>query len=97
MSDPEGPAYFSDFSAMAESDVARDQAAEVVRAVLAWYAGQVLKERRAPMPSPAHIEELTAAWEAARADQSRLAEASPEEMARLATHYAAQYRKLRDS
>ncbi|MGW7641959.1 hypothetical protein [Streptomyces decoyicus] len=97
MFDPEGPAPFFDFSATAQSDVARDQAAEAMRAVLAWYAGQVLKERRAPMPNPAHIEELTAAWEAARADQSRLAEASPEETARLASHYAAQYRKLRDS
>ncbi|MFG2533075.1 hypothetical protein [Streptomyces sp. NPDC048516] len=76
--------------------MARDQAVNVVRAVMAWYAGQVTKERRAPMPNPARVEELTAAWEAARADQNRLAEADPEEMARVAAHYAGRYRELRE-
>ncbi|MFH8987784.1 hypothetical protein [Streptomyces sp. NPDC017940] len=84
----------SDFSYLEGG--AEQEAADIVRDVVAWYSTQIAAERGAPVPDDERIEELTAGRQAALADQAQLATADLEEAERIVTVYAAWLKELRE-
>ncbi|MFH8791029.1 hypothetical protein [Streptomyces sp. NPDC017941] len=84
----------SDFSYLEGG--AEQEAADIVRDVVAWYSTQIAAERGAPVPDDERIEELTACRQAALADQAQLATADLEEAERIVTVYAAWLKELRE-
>ncbi|MCZ4101076.1 hypothetical protein [Streptomyces sp. H39-C1] len=89
MSDPVDPQGPPDFSALAGPGAGQEQRAwDAIQQVVSWYTAQLMTERRTPVPDAERVEELMAARRAALADQQRLPDAEPREVARLAGYYA---------
>lgn len=72
----------------------RGEALELVERVIAWYTEQIIGERRAASPNEDRMERLKEQQRACVADQQALGDATPEEVARIATRYRALYKEL---
>lgn len=70
-------------------------ALECVRLVIAWYNKAIYDEEHAASPDPDRLEKLIAERRACVADRKSLAEAGPDEIARVARAYGARFRGLR--
>nr|BFD88515.1 hypothetical protein StreXyl84_79160 [Streptomyces sp. Xyl84] len=84
-----------DFSGLEGGD--EQQAADIVRSVVAWYNTQLTAEHRSPLPDEERIEELKAARQAALEDQQRLENAGPAETGKILSRYAARLKELKES
>ncbi|MFF5859849.1 hypothetical protein ACFY8B_30230 [Streptomyces sp. NPDC012751] len=83
-----------DFSDLEGGD--EQQAADIVRSVVAWYNTQLVAERRAPLPDDERIAELKEGRQAALDDQQRLESADPAETGRILSLYAARLKELKE-
>ncbi len=67
---------------------------QLVQEVSAWYAEQIIKERRAGAPDASRLKTLKEELAACAADQQALQDADEEEVAEIASRYAARVKEL---
>ncbi|MEU2856006.1 hypothetical protein [Streptomyces syringium] len=97
MHDPAQPAGPSSDPTPGSAGADYEVALERVGRVLAWCAQQILAERRAAVPDPERLEQLKARQRECAADQNRLGDAEPDEIARIAAAYEATFKQLTES
>ncbi|MFM9812834.1 hypothetical protein ACKI16_30505 [Streptomyces scabiei] len=68
---------------------------QLVQEVSAWYAEQIIKERRAGAPDAGRLKTLQDELAACAADQQALQDADEKEVAEIASRYAARVRELK--
>ncbi|WP_202528392.1 hypothetical protein [Streptomyces sp. SID5770] len=73
-----------------------EEAERQVLEVNAWYAEQLMTERRAVTPDPERMKVLKEGLAACAADRQALQDASQEEIAEIAARYAARARELKE-
>ncbi|MET9415362.1 hypothetical protein ABZY03_14495 [Streptomyces klenkii] len=78
-------------------DLDPENAVKAVTRVITWYTRQILDEQRSPTPDTERLEQLQEQQRACVADRNRLADASPQEIARIATDYEARFKELDQS
>ncbi|WP_432040424.1 hypothetical protein [Streptomyces cucumeris] len=74
--------------------VTPEAAEQLVQDVSAWYAEQIMKERRAPEPDTELLTTLKEQLAACAADREALQDAGPQEVAEIAARYAARASEL---
>ncbi|MFI0219078.1 hypothetical protein [Streptomyces lydicus] len=90
MNDPDSPAGWA---LGGEGSISYGAAREQVGLVAAWYAEQLMSERRAGADED-RMDQLKAEQLTVLADQRALEDAEPEEVARIAALYRARYNEL---
>ncbi|WP_406510990.1 hypothetical protein [Streptomyces sp. NBC_00212] len=71
-----------------------EEAEQLIEVVSTWYAGQIMKERRADRPDPERLKTLQDRLAACAADQKALNGAGPQEADEIAARYAARAKEL---
>ncbi|MEV4874294.1 hypothetical protein [Streptomyces syringium] len=97
MSDPAQPAGPSSDPKPGDAGADYEVGLEAVGRVLAWCAQQILAERRSAVPDPERLEQMKVRLRECAADQNRLEDAEPDEIARIAAAYEAAFKKLSES
>ncbi|WP_239590517.1 hypothetical protein [Streptomyces aureoverticillatus] len=75
--------------------VSPEAAEQLVQDVSAWYAQQIMTERRAAVPDAGRLETLKSQLAACAADREALQDAAPEEVAQIAARYATLSKELK--
>jgi cytochrome c553 len=68
---------------------------QLVQEVSAWYAEQIITERRAGAPDAERLQDLKEQLAACAADQQALQDADDDQVAEIAARYAARVKELR--
>jgi hypothetical protein len=77
--------------------VSHADADAAVGRMIAWYRAQLVDEQRAAVPDPTRLQELMDGLAACLADQRRLEDADPADLARIAADYEARLSDLSES
>ncbi|WP_052499815.1 hypothetical protein [Streptomyces vietnamensis] len=73
-----------------------EEVEQQVLEINAWYAEQLMAERRAGTPDPERLKALKEGLAACAADRQALQDADEEEVAEIAARYAARAKELRE-
>ena len=68
---------------------------QLVQEVSTWYAEQIIQQRRAEVPDADRLKTLQDQLAACAADQQALQDAAEEEVAEIASRYAARLKELK--
>ncbi|GAA2418323.1 hypothetical protein ACFPFX_04985 [Streptomyces mauvecolor] len=74
--------------------LSREDTEQLIQVVNTWYAGQIMKERRADRPDPERLKALQDGLAACAADRKALNSAGPQEADEIAARYAARAKEL---
>ncbi|MHA4818778.1 hypothetical protein ACXZ65_31025 [Streptomyces aculeolatus] len=76
-------------------DVSPEAVEELIQEVSAWYAAQIIKERRAGVPDADRYKVLKEELAACAADHQALQDANETEVAEIASRYSARVKELK--